>query len=73
MAGVLIVSVVGLPLLSRAGVNFARRRRMLQVAESSDPLPVDWVMLQPTTLPSGPMVNAARAVPSAPADWAAAG
>ena len=36
-----IVSDVALPLLSRAGVNLARRRRMLQVAESSEPLPGD--------------------------------
>ena len=46
---------------------------MLQVAESSALLPDDWMMLQPTTRPSGPIVSDARAVPSAPADWAEAG
>jgi hypothetical protein len=41
MGGVLMVSAVGLPLLSLAGVNLARRLRMLQVAESSELLPDD--------------------------------
>ena len=39
IGGVFTVSVVGLPLLSRAGVNFALRRRMLQVAERRGAIP----------------------------------
>ena len=73
MGGVVIVSDVALPLLSRAGVNLARRRRMLQVAESSAPLPDERVMLHPVTRPSGPIVSDAWEVPSAPDDWAEAG
>ena len=73
MDGVLTVSLVGLPLLSRAGVNFARRRRILQVAESSAPLPDDWVTLHPVTRPSGPIVSEARTVPWAPEATADAG
>ena len=59
IGGVCTLSDVGLPLLSRAGVNLARRRRMLHVAESSDPLPDERVMLQPVTRPSGPIVSVA--------------
>jgi hypothetical protein len=73
MGGVVIVSDVALPLLSRAGVNLARRRRMLQVAESSELLPEERVMLQPVTRPSGPIVSEAWVVPSAPEAWADAG
>src|SRR5690349_5364711 len=73
IGGVVYVSEVGLPLLSLAGTNFARRRRMLHVAESSAPLPVERIRLQDDTRPSGPIVSCAWAVPSAPADCADAG
>ena len=68
-----IVSDVALPLLSRAGVNLARRRRMLQVVESSELLPAERMMLHAVTRPSGPMVRDAWVVPSAPDAWADAG
>jgi hypothetical protein len=73
MGGDETVSVTGFPLLSRAGVNFALRRMMLQVALSSALLPLDWVTLQPVTRPSGPTVIEALTVPSAPADCAEEG
>ena len=63
MGGVVTVSVVGWPLLSLAGVNFARRRRMLHVAASKAPLPVERIRLHPTTRPSGLIVRVACAVP----------
>src|SRR5262247_96513 len=67
IGGVGCVSATGLPLLSCAGVNLALLRMMLHVAASSALLPVDWVMLQLWTRPSGPTVIEARAVPCAPA------
>src|SRR5690242_1368745 len=73
IAGEFCVSDVGLPLLSRAGVNLARRRMMLHVAESSALLPVDRTIEQFVTRPSGPMVSDATAVPSAPAALADSG
>ena len=73
MGGVVMVSVVALPLLSRAGTNFARRRMILQVAASKALLPLERMMLQPATRPSGPMVIVACDVPSAPDAWAEAG
>ena len=73
IGGVVIVSVVALPLLSRAGVNFARRLRMLQVAESSALFPVERIRLHEVTRPSGPIESEAWAVPSAPAADAEAG
>ena len=57
ISGVVIVSLVGLPLLSRAGVNFARRRRILHVAWSSAPFPVERIRLHDWTRPSGPIVS----------------
>ena len=46
------VSVVGWPLLNRAGVKRARLRRIRQVAVSSDRDPLDLVTLQFDTRPS---------------------
>ena len=51
------VSVVGLPLLSRAGVKRARLRMMRQVALSRAVEPLDPVTLQAETRPSGPTVS----------------
>ena len=58
------VSVVGWPLLSRAGVNRARLRMIRQVAVSSALDPLDDVTTQLVTLPSGPIVSRKPVVPS---------
>ena len=54
---------VGLPELSRAGVNLARLVRIRQVVESSVLDPLDEVTLHPDTRPFGPMVKETETVP----------
>jgi hypothetical protein len=49
-----VVPVVGLPVLSRAGLNFARLVKIRQVVESSVRDPLDEVTLQPETRPLVP-------------------
>ena len=69
----LTVSEVGCPVLSRAGVNRARLRRIRQVAASSDDEPLEFVIEQAWTRPSGPTVSEKEAVPSSLARCAADG
>jgi len=49
-----VVPVVGLPVLSRAGLNFARLVKIRQVVESSVRDPLDEVTLHPETRPLVP-------------------
>ena len=67
------VSVVGFPLLSRAGVNRARLRMIRQVVLSSAEFPLEPVTEQPVARPSAPTVTVIRVVPSASARCADAG
>ena len=60
---VLVVSEIGLPAWSLAGVKRARRLRMLQVVLSSDDEPDDDVTVQSVTRPSMPIVNRTAVVP----------
>ena len=69
----LTVSLVAAPLLSLAGVNRARLRRIRQVAVSSELEPLDAVIEQDWTRPSGPTVSEKDAVPSSLARCAADG
>ena len=59
----LTLSVVGWPLLSRAGVKRARLRMIRQVAVSSAVEPLDDVTVQLVTRPSGPTVSRKPVVP----------
>jgi hypothetical protein len=63
MAGDVTVSLVGLPLLSRAGVNRARLVSSLQVALSSEGTPLDETTEQPVTLPPELTSSRTRTVP----------
>ena len=63
MMRVLVVSEIGLPAWSLAGVKRARRRKMLQVVESSALEPEDWVTVQSDTRPSVPIVRRTAVVP----------
>ena len=57
------VPVVGLPLLSRAGENFARLVKIRQVVVSSVRDPLDPETLQPVTRPVVPMLSTTETVP----------
>ena len=67
------VSVVALPLLSRAGVKRALAVSNLQVALSSAPEPLDEVTEQAVTRPFGPTVRRKPVTPSSSARSAEAG
>jgi hypothetical protein len=54
---------IGLPELSRAGVNFARLDRILQVVESSDLDPLEADTLQLDTRPLVPICSTTETVP----------
>jgi hypothetical protein len=56
IGGVVMVSETALPLLSLAGMYLARRRMMLHVAASNALLPLERMMEQLATRPSGPIV-----------------
>ena len=56
--------VVGLPLASVAGVNFARLCRILQVVLSSVRDPLELLTLQPVTRPDVPIASETTTVPS---------
>ena len=58
------LSLVALPLLSCAGVNFARARMIRQVALSSAVDPLDPVTVQFETRPSGPTSSRKLVLPS---------
>ena len=58
-----VVSEIGFPAWSFAGVKRARRFRMLQVVESSADEPDEAVIEQSATLPSGPIVRRTAVVP----------
>jgi hypothetical protein len=64
---------VGLPLLSIAGVNFARRCRIRHVVESRVRDPLDPVTLQAETRPSVPIDKATDTVPDSSLSIACAG
>ena len=69
---VVVESEIGFPAWSLAGVKRARRLKMLQVVESSEPDPDDWVTEQSDTRPSVPMVRRTAVVPCSSlrmADW----
>ncbi len=67
------LSLVGWPLLSRAGVNRARDRIILQVAESSAEEPLDEVTVQAVTRPFGPTSSLNPVAPCSPPRSAEAG
>ena len=65
--------MVGLPLLSRAGVNRAREVSSLHVAASSADEPLDEVTEQLVTLPFAPTLRRNPVTPSSSARSAEAG
>ena len=67
------VSFVGLPVLSRAGVNRALALSSRQVVASSAPDPLDDVTVQLVTRPFAPISSLKPVVPDSPARIADAG
>jgi hypothetical protein len=67
------VSVAGLPLESRAGVNFARLWSNLHAVLSRMDEPLDDVTWQSVTRPSVPMLSLKPVVPLCPARIAESG
>ena len=66
-------SVVGFPLLSRAGVNLARERMILQTALSKAVDPLDDVTVQLLTRPFAPTSSRKPVVPCSSARIADSG
>jgi len=73
MGGDTTSSAMGLPLLSRAGVNRARLLKIEQVARSKADEPLDELTEHAVTLPSAPTVSRTLTVPCSSRSAAADG